>query len=128
MKCMAHQVEYTAICFVRYSKLGKNRALILQNCSHNKIVNFYFNDFRDGNNQQLGGCLRDFRNRPNAVRAKIRYYNNILTVFYHGGMTNKDEDYELCMRAENVHLPKQGFFGVTAATGGLAGNTFSVKM
>jgi len=29
--------------------------------------------------------------------------------------------YELCIRAENVFLPKAGFFGVSAATGGLAG-------
>ena len=36
-------------------------------------------------------------------------------------MSNKDDDYELCMRAENVQLPKDGFFGVSAATGGLAG-------
>ena len=36
-------------------------------------------------------------------------------------MSNKDDDYELCMRAENVQLPKEGFFGVSAATGGLAG-------
>ncbi len=36
-------------------------------------------------------------------------------------MTNTGDQYELCMRAENVHLPKQGYFGVTAATGGLAG-------
>ena len=36
-------------------------------------------------------------------------------------MSDKDEDYELCMRAENVHLPKDGFYGVTGATGGLAG-------
>ena len=36
-------------------------------------------------------------------------------------MSNKDDDYELCMRAENVHLPMEGFFGVSAATGGLAG-------
>ena len=42
-------------------------------------------------------------------------------MFYHAGMSERDEDYELCMRAENVHLPKEGFFGVTAATGGLAG-------
>ena len=42
-------------------------------------------------------------------------------MFYHNGMSNKDDDYELCMRAENVHLPKEGFFGVSAATGGLAG-------
>jgi len=79
-----------------------------------------YDHFKDGNNQQLGGCMRDFRNRPHAVRAKVRYYNNILTVFYHSGMSENDEDYELCMRAENVELPKEGFFGVTAATGGLA--------
>ncbi len=36
-------------------------------------------------------------------------------------MSTKDEDYELCMRAENVPMPKQGYFGISAATGGLAG-------
>lgn len=39
---------------------------------------------------------------------------------FHSGMTNNDEDYEVCMRAENVVLPKQGYFGLSAATGGLA--------
>ena len=38
-------------------------------------------------------------------------------------MSDKSEDYELCMSAEIVYLPKEGFFGVTAATGGLAGIT-----
>ena len=38
-------------------------------------------------------------------------------------MSDKEEDYELCMRAENVELPKEGFYGVTGGTGGLAGNT-----
>jgi len=79
-----------------------------------------YDHFKDGSSQQLGGCMRDFRNRPNPVRAKIRYLNNVLTVFYHNGMSNKDDDYELCMRAENVELPKEGFFGISAATGGLA--------
>ncbi|XP_057316720.1 protein ERGIC-53-like [Hydractinia symbiolongicarpus] len=86
-----------------------------------------YDHFKDGNNQQLGGCMRDFRNRPHPIRAKIRYYNNILTVFYHGGMSERDEDYELCMRAENVHLPKEGFFGVSAATGGLADDHDVIK-
>ncbi len=31
-------------------------------------------------NQQLGGCLRDFRNKPFPVRAKIEYYQNAITV------------------------------------------------
>jgi hypothetical protein len=30
------------------------------------------------------------------------------------------QDFELCIRAENVVLPKNGFFGLSAATGGLA--------
>lgn len=35
-------------------------------------------------------------------------------------MTNNDQDYEMCLRAENVFLPQNGYFGVSAATGGLA--------
>jgi len=35
---------------------------------------------RDGFNQQLGGCLKDFRNKPFPIRAKIEYYNKALTV------------------------------------------------
>lgn len=38
-------------------------------------------------------------------------------------MTNNEYAYELCMRAENVVLPKKGYFGVSAATGGLAGGS-----
>ena len=36
-------------------------------------------------------------------------------------MSNNEKDFEVCMNVENVHLPKSGFFGVSAATGGLAG-------
>ncbi|KAK3732287.1 hypothetical protein QZH41_014423 [Actinostola sp. cb2023] len=74
----------------------------------------------DGKNQNLGGCLRDFRNRPHPIRVRVRYYQNVLTLWFHMGMSTKSEDFELCTRAENVHLPKEGFFGVSAATGGLA--------
>jgi lectin, mannose-binding 1 len=35
-------------------------------------------------------------------------------------MTNNEADYELCFRAENVVLPRGGYFGLSAATGGLA--------
>ena len=74
----------------------------------------------DGINQQLQGCLRDFRNKPFPVRAKIEYYKNVLTVMFHSGNTNNEHDYELCLRAENVFLPPFGHFGISAATGGLA--------
>lgn len=42
-------------------------------------------------------------------------------MFFHSGNTNNDKDFEICFRTENVHLPKAGYFGVSAATGGLAG-------
>ncbi|XP_055620382.1 protein ERGIC-53 [Toxorhynchites rutilus septentrionalis] len=79
-----------------------------------------FDHQNDGATQLLSGCLRDFRNKPFPTRAKIEYYSNILTVLFHNGMTNNDQDYEMCFRAENVLLPKNGYFGVSAATGGLA--------
>lgn len=75
---------------------------------------------RDGSTQLLSGCLRDFRNKPFPTRAKIEYYMNTLTVLFHSGMTNNDQDYEMCLRAEGVSLPNSGYFGVSAATGGLA--------
>jgi mannose-binding lectin 1 len=74
----------------------------------------------DGSTQLLAGCLRDFRNKPFPTRAKIEYYQNILTVLFHNGMTNNEQDYEVCFRAESVFLPQNGYFGLSAATGGLA--------
>jgi lectin, mannose-binding 1 len=79
-----------------------------------------FDHQNDGANQAVAGCLRDFRNKPFPTRARIEYYNNVLTVLFHSGMTNNEQDYEMCLRAENVVLPKFGYFGVSAATGGLA--------
>lgn len=74
----------------------------------------------DGTTQLLSGCLRDFRNKPFATRARIEYYNNVLTVLFNNGMTQNTEEYEMCLRAEGVILPKNGYFGISSATGGLA--------
>lgn len=79
-----------------------------------------FDHQNDGGAQTLAGCLRDFRNKPFPTRARIEYYQGVLTVLFHNGMTNNDQDYEMCLRAENVILPKGGYFGMSAATGGLA--------
>ncbi|XP_028177939.1 protein ERGIC-53 isoform X3 [Ostrinia furnacalis] len=79
-----------------------------------------FDHKSDGSTQLLSGCLRDFRNKPFPTRARIEYYLNTLTVYFHNGMTNNEADYELCFRAENVVLPRGGYFGLSAATGGLA--------
>ena len=81
----------------------------------------------DGSQQQIAGCLRDFRNKPFPVRARIEYYNNILTVMFHSGNSNNEDEYELCLRAENVHLPQHGYFGISAATGGLADDHDALK-
>ena len=102
---------------------------------------------QDGSDQQLAGCLRDFRNKPypvgllnlilnsqnlilNAlalihfsfeqVRAKIEYYNHKLSLLFHNGNTNNEEDYELCFEAHEVYLPTYGHFGLSAATGSLS--------
>lgn len=64
--------------------------------------------------------MRDFRNKPFPVHLKIEYYKKILTVYYHGGLNNDLSTYEICTRIENIELPRNGLFGVSAATGGLA--------
>lgn len=74
----------------------------------------------DGTTQLLSGCLRDFRNKPFPTRARIEYYKNTLTVLFNNGVTQNPDEYELCMRSENVVLPPVGYFGLSAATGGLA--------
>lgn len=79
-----------------------------------------FDHQNDGKSQLLAGCLKDFRNKPFPTRARIEYFRNTLTVMFHNGMTNNDQDYEMCLRAENVRLPPRGYFGLSAATGGLA--------
>lgn len=44
------------------------------------VVLYFVVSYSDGINQQLGGCMRDFRNKPFPVRTKIEYYNRVLTV------------------------------------------------
>ena len=79
----------------------------------------------DGGRQGVGQCIRDFRNKPHPIRAKISYLDNVLTVFINQGLTAPDPKdpmagFELCFRADNVYLPMPGHFGISAATGGLA--------
>ncbi|BFZ26129.1 hypothetical protein BsWGS_29168 [Bradybaena similaris] len=74
----------------------------------------------DGSTQHIGGCLRDFRNKPFPVRVKIEYYNQVLTVKVNNGLTSSQQDFEICLSASNVVLPASGYIGISAATGGLA--------
>ena len=73
----------------------------------------------DGSSQQLEGCSKDFRNKPYPVKVKIEYIKKVLTVSISNGLSEED-DFDLCFKVENVILPQTGYFGVSAATGGLA--------
>ena len=41
-------------------------------------------------------------------------------VYINNGISQDDNAFEFCTRVDNIQLPKTGYFGVTAATGGLA--------
>ncbi|KAF6022683.1 hypothetical protein EB796_019013 [Bugula neritina] len=71
--------------------------------------------------------MRDYRNKPFATKAKVRYENKVLSMFLSSGLTKPTavEDgaehlYDLCAYIPNVELPGSGHFGVSAATGALA--------
>ncbi|KAF7637741.1 L-type lectin-like domain-containing protein [Meloidogyne graminicola] len=78
-----------------------------------------FDHHTDGSSQVLGSCHKDFRNKQFPIHLKAIYFRNVLTILISDGIVPTPR-YELCIRVENVFLPKAGFFGVSAATGGLA--------
>lgn len=44
-------------------------------------------------------------------------------MFINNGFTPDKEDYEFCTKVENMIIPETGYFGISAATGGLAGTS-----
>ncbi|MGH0165609.1 UNVERIFIED_CONTAM: hypothetical protein FKN15_049273 [Acipenser sinensis] len=96
----------------------KNNPAVLIVGNNGKLV---YDHQNDGSTQALGSCLRDFRNKPYPVRAKITYYKKSLMVWINNGFTPDKEDYEFCAKVDNMIIPAEGFFGISAATGGLAG-------
>ena len=62
------------------------------------------------------------------MRAKIEYFKNTLTDHIHNAISKNEKHCEKCIRAENVVLPKNGYFGVSAATGGLADDHDVLKL
>ncbi|VDO93477.1 unnamed protein product [Soboliphyme baturini] len=77
-----------------------------------------FDHSKDGGSEVLGSCKGDFRNRPVPVKAKIQYHKNTVTVFVTNGLSFESQ-YELCCTVSGVVLPKNGYFGLSAATGGI---------
>ncbi|EMP26707.1 Protein ERGIC-53 [Chelonia mydas] len=99
----------------------KNNPSIIVVGNNGKLL---YDHQNDGSTQALASCQRDFRNKPYPVRAKIIYYEKTLTVMINNGFTPDKEDYEFCAKVENMILPSQGYFGISAATGGLAADDF----
>ncbi|KAM4708810.1 protein ERGIC-53 [Discoglossus pictus] len=95
----------------------KNNPAILVVGNNGKLS---YDHQNDGATQALASCQRDFRNKPYPVRVKITYYKRAFTVMINNGFTPDKEDYEFCAKVDNMVLPAQGFFGISAATGGLA--------
>ena len=78
-----------------------------------------FDHQNDGEHQLLGSCRRDYRNKVYPVKIKMIYRKRTLVVLYDQGLTDF-EDYEVCAKISDIDLPANGYFGVSAATGGLA--------
>uniref|UniRef100_A0A672SCQ5 Protein ERGIC-53-like n=1 Tax=Sinocyclocheilus grahami TaxID=75366 RepID=A0A672SCQ5_SINGR len=114
----ADQWNGVGIFFDSFDNDGKkNNPAVLVVGNNGKLI---FDHQNDGTTQSLGTCLRDFRNKPYPVRAKIAYYKKTLLVFINNGFTPDKDDYEFCTKVENMIIPENGYFGISAATGGLA--------
>lgn len=80
-----------------------------------------FDHSSDGTGQEIGSCMKDFRNKPNPVKMRIIYLRGTFEVWVHEGMSSVVDDYQLCLRVESPsNLLQEGYFGITAATGGLS--------
>ncbi|KAF6088253.1 lectin, mannose binding 1 [Phyllostomus discolor] len=106
------------IFFDSFDNDGKKNNPAIVIVGNNGQINYDHQN--DGTNQALASCQRDFRNKPYPVRAKVTYYQKTLTVMINNGFTPDKNDYEFCAKVENMIVPAQGHFGVSAATGGLA--------
>jgi mannose-binding lectin 2 len=76
----------------------------------------YNHDF-DGNTQEAGGCIAEFRNksRPTTIRITYILSKKNFKLEY---KTADDINYNHCFSIE-VELPEFSYFGFSAATGGV---------
>ncbi|KAH6568770.1 hypothetical protein BASA50_003078 [Batrachochytrium salamandrivorans] len=77
----------------------------------------YGHDF-DGNNEEIGGCHAEFRNRDFITRARVKYVENDylqveLDIIGNGQWTT-------CLKVDKVKLPSSCYIGFTAMTGAVS--------
>ncbi|XP_078056144.1 protein ERGIC-53-like [Mustelus asterias] len=114
----ADQWDGVGIFFDSYDNDGRmNNPVILVVGNDGQLT---YDHANDGGSQVLGSCFRDYRNTYHPVGARIRYHHKILQVHLNMGVTDFDDNYELCTEVRDMNLPLSGYFGVSAATGGVA--------
>ncbi|CAK9302363.1 unnamed protein product [Gordionus sp. m RMFG-2023] len=79
-----------------------------------------FDQSQDGKHQLNGGCVAHFRNQPLPTFLNISYYQKTLVVSHGIGANLKSVLFMECFRGDDIELPSPGYFGLSAATGGLA--------
>ncbi|XP_003372617.1 putative legume lectins beta domain protein [Trichinella spiralis] len=84
-----------------------------------------FDHANDGRSVARGGCQLNYRNRHGPTKAKIEYKQNKLIVGITDGLSFYSP-YQDCIILDNVQLPPNGFFGLSAATGGVAGKMITM--
>jgi hypothetical protein len=75
-----------------------------------------FDHHTDGQEFSIGGSHKQILNTQQPVQARVTYDRKTLEVM----VKIEDNDWETCFKVPDVHLPKTGYIGFTAATGGLA--------
>eukprot|EP01135_Chromosphaera_perkinsii_P009177 Nk52_evm12s1671 gene=Nk52_evmTU12s1671 len=75
----------------------------------------------DGTRTELAGCESQFRdnNVDSTKVARIQYKDFTLKVYIE---TDEDDGEQLCLQVDNLYLPTQYYWGLTAATGDVADN------
>ncbi|CDW54833.1 legume lectin family protein; ergic family protei n [Trichuris trichiura] len=77
-----------------------------------------FDHSSDGSQQLFASCKNDYRNRPFPVKVRVEYRENNLFVSVTDGLSPQSP-FQACLSASNVFLPVNGYFGLSAATGGM---------
>jgi len=96
---------------------GDNPAIIAIRGNGKKVKYDIDNDFKEN---QLGRCRADIRNPSGEkVSVRITYQNRALGVFVD---TSNSGIFTKCFEVNDISLPTGYYFGLTAATGGLADN------
>eukprot|EP01104_Vermistella_antarctica_P005761 TRINITY_DN1634_c0_g1_i1.p1 TRINITY_DN1634_c0_g1~~TRINITY_DN1634_c0_g1_i1.p1 ORF type:complete len:538 (+),score=122.08 TRINITY_DN1634_c0_g1_i1:114-1727(+) len=73
----------------------------------------------DGRAHSPAGCMMRFRNPRGNSKAKVTYDGNTIELMV---AVNDGDDYYPCATLQDVKLPRDGYIGLSAATGGLVDN------